>query len=176
MSKLESFTRVIEENHASIRFFIRSLGVNPAWVDDVAQEAFLVAYKKWKAGIKVDHPGAWLRTIARNIVRNETAKRNRRQRLFDENLTTLLLQAEADQPGAEAIAETTDRHEELRSCIGGLSDRSRAVVESRYFKGRNSTEIGSEFALSPSAVRKILFHSRQALLDCLRQAPTGQQG
>ena len=37
------FTELIQEHHASLRYFIHSLGVNPAWVDDVAQDAFLLS-------------------------------------------------------------------------------------------------------------------------------------
>ena len=37
---------MVREHHAGLRAYVRSLGVEEAWVDDVAQEAFLVAYRK----------------------------------------------------------------------------------------------------------------------------------
>ena len=101
MPDLKEFTRVINEHHSSLRYFIQGLGVNPAWVDDIAQDAFLVAYRKWEEFESLENPGAWLRSIARNLVMNETAKLNRRQRLLDENLTTLLLE---QHPGMRDIA------------------------------------------------------------------------
>ena len=49
-----------------------------------------------------------------------------------------------------------------------LTDKARGVIEARYFNDRNSTEIGEEFAMKPVAVRKMLFHARQSLAECLK--------
>lgn len=168
MPDLKEFTAVIGEHHSSLRFFIQSLGVNPSWVDDIAQDAFLVAYRRWEEFDTLENPGSWLRTIARNLVLNETAKLNRRQRLLDENLTTLLLEAEHDALPAGELPDLTQRHDALRQCLARLTDKARRVVEARYFKDRNSSEIGEEFSMKPVAVRKMLFHSRQSLADCLK--------
>ncbi|WP_035605017.1 sigma-70 family RNA polymerase sigma factor [Haloferula sp. BvORR071] len=168
MPDLKEFTSVVAEHHASLRYFIQGLGVSPAWVDDMAQDTFLVAYRKWGDAGRVENPGAWLRTIARNLVQNETAKLNRRQRLLDENLTTLLLNAEPGGPEAGEISDLSTRREALRECLKVLSERARGVVEQHYYHDRKSEEIGREFAMKPAAVRKMLFHARQALAGCLR--------
>ncbi len=170
MPDLGEFTRVIREHHSSLRYFIHGLGVNAAWVDDVAQDAFLIAYRKWEEFETVENPGAWLRAIARNVVLNETAKLNRRQRLLNENLTTLLIEAgEGDEREAGELSDLEVRRDALRACLGRLTGRARTAIESRYFKDRNSGEIGRELAMKPAAVRKTLFHARQALADCLKQ-------
>lgn len=172
MPDLTEFTAVVSEHHSSLRYYIQGLGVNASWVDDMAQDTFLVAYRKWDELDAVENPGAWLRTIARNLVLNETAKLNRRQRLLDENLTTLLLEADHDELPAGELSDLTHRQDALRSCLGRLSSKSREVVEARYFRDRNSSEIGQDFAMKPMAVRKMLFHARQALADCLRKGVT----
>ena len=41
MPDLKELTRMINEHYFSLRYFIQGLGVNPAWVDDVARDAFL---------------------------------------------------------------------------------------------------------------------------------------
>lgn len=168
MPDLKEFTRVIGEHHSSLRYFIHGLGVNPSWVDDVAQDTFLVAYRRWQEFDSMENPGAWLRAIARNLVLNETAKLNRRQRLLDENLTTLLLEAEHDGPAAGELSDLGHRRDALRHCLGRLTGKARGVIEARYFQDRNSTQIGEELAMKPAAVRKMLFHARQALADCLK--------
>lgn len=163
------FTKLIQEHHSSLRYFIHSLGVNAAWVDDVAQDAFLIAYRKWPSlDGDLENPGAWLRSIARNVVQNELAKQNRRKRLMDENLTTLLLQAGDTAPQSSA-GVLVDRKEALSACISKLSERARKILESRYVNDLNSGEIGSEFDMKPAAVRKLLFHARQTLANCLKQ-------
>ena len=44
--KLESFTELVKVHQSGLRAFIRSIGVSRDKVDDYAQEAFLIAYKK----------------------------------------------------------------------------------------------------------------------------------
>ncbi|WP_193214036.1 sigma-70 family RNA polymerase sigma factor [Luteolibacter marinus] len=161
------FDEVVRDQHSSLRFFIRSLGVNHAWVDDLAQEVFLVAYRKWS---DLDHPDnarPWLRRIARNVVMNELSKTGRRQRLLDENLTSLLLEATPVhlEPGGLQDAEL--RHEALRHCLEKLTDRTRKIIDARYFRDRNASEIGEDLEMSAVAVRKTLFTARKSLAECL---------
>jgi hypothetical protein len=40
-------SRAIREHQAGLRAFVRALGVEADWVDDVAQEVFLIAYQVW---------------------------------------------------------------------------------------------------------------------------------
>lgn len=168
MPEINEYTEVVRAHHSGLRYFIRSLGVQSAWVDDLAQEAFLLAYKKWDELDESANAGAWLRTIARNLVMNELSKTHRRQRLIDENLTTLLLDAEPDIERPGAAEEHGIRHRALRECIETLSERSRDIIRARYFDDRNSSEIGDDLKMQPATVRKVLFHSRQLLADCLR--------
>lgn len=168
MPEINAYTEIVRAHHSSLRYFIRSLGVRSAWVDDLAQEAFLLAYRKWD---ELDHPenaGAWLRTIARNLVMNEISKTSRRQRLLDENLTSLLLAAENEPARPGAASDHGIRDRALGECLKELSERSRGIIKARYFDDRNSSEIGGDLKIPPATVRKILYHSRQILADCLR--------
>ncbi|WP_035606040.1 sigma-70 family RNA polymerase sigma factor [Haloferula sp. BvORR071] len=170
MPEINEFAAVVREHHASLRYFIRSLGVQQAWVDDIAQEAFLLAYRKWDELDETGNAGLWLCAIARNLVMNELSKNSRRQRLLDENMTTLLLAAESgeDTPPGGA-ADRGIHHQALRDCLAKLPERSRQVVHARYFQDQNSSEIGSELKLSTTAVRQILFRSRNLLAECLQR-------
>ena len=85
------FTELVREHHVPLRAFIRSLGVRPEWVDDLAQEAFLVAYQELSSFDADRDFGKWLRGIARNLVRNEVRKHARRQRILHGELTEHLL-------------------------------------------------------------------------------------
>lgn len=168
-TKLREIDQVVREHHSSLRYFIRSLGVNHAWVDDMAQEAFLVAYRKWNDLDDPANAGPWLRRIARNLVMNEVSKSGRRQRLLDENLTTLLLDATPTEVEPGSLQDSELRHEALRNCLEHLTERTRAIVHRRYFLDRNATEIGSELGMSSVAVRKVLFNARQSLATCLHR-------
>ena len=101
-SDRELFVEQVREHHAGLRGFVRSLGVDPPWVDDLAQEAFIVAYNRLD---EYDHDrdfGAWLRGIARNLVINERRKNARRKRILSDNLTDVLV-------STSSVAEEEER-------------------------------------------------------------------
>ena len=77
-----AFDLLVLEHHEQVRAFGRSLGVEPEWLDDIAQEAFLTAYRDWKTFDSTRGFGKWLRVIAANSVRDELGKNARRQRIL----------------------------------------------------------------------------------------------
>ena len=165
--KDQQLDAAVRAHHSGLRYFIRSLGVNESWVDDLAQETFLIAYRKWE---QLDHPDnapGWFRTIARNLVMNELTKTGRRQRLIDGKITGILLAAEPTVPAPGLLQDAEIRHEALRECLSGLPDNIRKVINARYYDDRNASEIGDELSMNPASVRKLLFHARKALADCL---------
>ncbi|MES2476211.1 MAG: sigma-70 family RNA polymerase sigma factor [Verrucomicrobiota bacterium] len=169
MPNAEHFTQVIQEHHSGLRHYIGSFGVNPAWIDDMAQDTFLVVYRKWDEFQLVDNPGAWLRAVAKNLVLNETAKLNRRQRLLNHNLTKLLVEAEPDEVAIADPCVQKAKLDALRICMEHLSVKTRTIVEARYFGNLNSFQIAQDQAMKPTSVRKLLFHARHSLADCLRE-------
>lgn len=167
MPDIKQFTEVVQTHHNNLRYFIRSLGTQSAWVDDIAQETFLLAYRKWNELDETENAGAWLRAIARNLVMNEITKTNRRQRLIDENLTTLLLDSESEMENPGSTEERNLRSTALGECLDKLPERNRNIIRARYFENRNSSEIGGLLRIQPANIRKILYTSRQILADCL---------
>ena len=71
-SKLKAFNELVHQHQSSLRAFIRSVGVSKENVDDYAQEAFLVAYKKFS---EFDSDkgsfGVWIKGIIRYLILNE---------------------------------------------------------------------------------------------------------
>ena len=162
--QIEAAVRVL---HSGLRYFIRSLGVNDAWVDDLAQETFVIAHRKWDELSHPDNAPAWFRKIARNLVMNEISKTGRRQRLLDEKVTGLLLEAESSQPAPDALQDIEIRHAALRQCLDRLPVNVRKIINARYYDDKNATDIGGEFSMNPAAVRKMLYLARKTLADCL---------
>jgi len=65
-----AFEALVNEHHIRVRAFVRSLGVDPDWVDDLAQEAFPSAYREWDSFDESRDFGRWIRGIALNLVRS----------------------------------------------------------------------------------------------------------
>jgi len=170
-SNQEMFIEQVREHHAGLRGFVRSLGVDPLWVDDVAQEAFIVAYNRLDEFDSDRDFGAWLRGIARNLVINERRKDARRKRILSDNLTDVLVSTssvaddEKEEMGDRALAKVNA----LRECIGQLSEKSLGMLRARYEEDHTSEDIAEEFGMKPPAVRKALERVRVALRRCMEE-------
>ena len=157
------FEVLVLEHHVRLRAFVRSLGVDPDWVDDVAQEAFLTAYRQWDSFDRERDFGKWLRGIAANIVRNETRKEARRQRILNTELAEILL---------NRYAESKERHEPLsidaiRQCIGELAPQSRRAVKGRYGDGLSAPQLAEQLDTTAANVRQILVRARRQVRQCV---------
>ncbi|MDF1740226.1 MAG: sigma-70 family RNA polymerase sigma factor [Verrucomicrobiales bacterium] len=165
----ELFIEQVREHHATLRGFVRSLGVAPMWVDDVAQEAFIVAYNRLDEFDRERDFGAWLRGIARNLVINERRKDARRKRILSDNLTDVLLSSssasdhEEEELGDRGLAKLNA----LRECIKSLPEKSLGLLKSRYENESSAQDIAEEFSMKPPAVRKALERARTALKKCM---------
>lgn len=167
----EHFIEQVRTYHAGLRGFVRSLGVDPLWVDDVAQEAFIVAYNRLDEFERGRDFGAWLRGIARNLVINERRKDARRKRILSNNLTDVLLSSssasdhEPEEMGDDALA----RLNALKECVRGLPEKSLRLLKCRYEEEQSAQDIAEEFAMNPPAVRKALERLRTSLRECMEQ-------
>jgi RNA polymerase sigma-70 factor (ECF subfamily) len=99
----EVFADLVREHQSSLRGFIRALGVESLGVDDLAQEAFLVAHREYQSFDRQKDFGRWLRGIARNLVANERRKEARHARLLDGPFTDLMLAAQPEPTPLGAI-------------------------------------------------------------------------
>lgn len=167
------FTQLVAQQHQQLRSFVRTLGVAPDWVDDLAQEVFLVAWRERVAFDSQRDIGKWLRGIARNLVRNELRKDQRRQRILHEGLSELLirpLESETETPVWEQ-----GRMSALRDCVEQLAPKSRQIVAGRYGDGWKAPDLADHLGMTAAAVRQALMRIREQLKQCieLRLAEVG---
>lgn len=168
-SDRELFVEQVREHHAGLRGFVRALGVDPLWVDDVAQEAFIVAYNRLD---EYDHErdfGAWLRGIARNRVINERRKNARRKRILSDNLTDVLVSTSsvAEEEEREIGDNGLARMKALKECIATLPEKSLQMMRSRYEDDLSAQDIAERYGMKPPAVRKALERVRASLRKCM---------
>ena len=168
-SDRELFVEQVREHHAGLRGFVRALGVDPLWVDDVAQEAFIVAYNRLD---EYDHErdfGAWLRGIARNRVINERRKNARRKRILSDNLTDVLVSTSsvAEEEEREIGDNGLAKMKALKECIATLPEKSLQMMRSRYEDDLSARDIAERYGMKPPAVRKALERVRASLRKCM---------
>ena len=134
-------------------------------VDDIAQEAFLVA---WKETARFDPDrsfGGWLRGIATNLVLNERRKSARRLRIMSSRLVDVLA---ANYPDDErGVTHPSGLVAALRACIGQLPERSRQIVRERYERELPIESVARTMNSSEVAMRQALSRIRQAIRTCI---------
>ena len=164
---LEAFTLLIREHQAGLRAFVRALGVEADWVDDVAQEVFVIAFRQRGRFEDGKDFGRWLRGIARRVAANERRKAARHSRLLTAGLPDLLSGESAEQ---QELLEngTAPIFTALRECVGSLPERGRALLQRRYERGDTAPTLALVFNLSPEAIRQSLVRLRASVKRCVQ--------
>ena len=162
----ELFADLVREHQVSLRVFVRSLGVESGWVDDLAQDAFVVAYREMDSYDPDRDFGKWLRGIARNLVRNEMRKQGRHRRILHESLSQHLLDLAENEKDREVDVTQLSA---LRDCVEQLPGKSRELVRSRYFEGWDATILADKFEMKAATVRQTLLRIRRQLYQCVNQ-------
>ena len=158
------FTQLVAEQHRQLRSFVRTLGVDPEWVDDLAQEVFLVAWRELDSFDPERDIGKWLRGIARNLVRNELRKDQRRKRILHQRLSELLVRSQDDR---KATDWEQFRMSALRDCVEQLAPKSRQIVAGRYGDGWKAPDLADHLGMTAAAVRQALMRIRKQLKQCI---------
>ena len=162
----ELFADLVKEHQVSLRVFVRSLGVESGWVDDLAQDTFVVAYREMDSYDPDRDFGKWLRGIARNLVRNELRKQGRHRRILHESLSQHLLGLAENEKDREVDVTQLSA---LRDCVEQLPGRSRELVRSRYYEGWDATILADKFEMKAATVRQTLLRIRRQLYQCINQ-------
>lgn len=151
---LEPFEAFYRREHRAIVGLAYVLSHSRLAAEDLAQEAFTAAFRRWEEVGRLDNPGAWVR----RVVANRSVSRFRR-RLAE--LRALTRQVAGPGPGRlpELEAEAT----ELWAEVGRLSARQRQVVALHYLDGMTMSDIADMLGCSKETVNTHLRRARQIL-------------
>jgi RNA polymerase sigma factor (sigma-70 family) len=132
------FERMVREHQDRIFAFALSLCGRPEEAEDVAQDAFIRAYRaleRYPEGRRRElKPSAWLHRIALNVFRNRIRGRRPQMVVLDGRLAD-------DRRGPAELAELADARAELRARLRGLPDRYRVAVVLRFAQDLSYNEI-----------------------------------
>lgn len=163
--RADRFAVLVAEHQAWLRAYVRSLGIAAETVDDVAQEVFLVAYRRYGEYDATRPFAAWLKGIAKFLAANERRRQHTRGRVVDPSLAAAL--AAVDE--TEAAPDWSEATGHLRDCLQRLPEHARELLRLRYEEDLDATAMGSLLQRDANAVRQALFRVRDLVRRCVEE-------
>lgn len=167
--KLTSVTKAFLANSASLQAFLRKFLHRQQDIEDVAQEAYLKAYMAEKVK-DIEHPKAFLFTIAKNLAINELRKKTVQITDYIEECKTMPSQMAG--PNLEHELEARQSLGLYCEAIAALPERCRRVYLLRRVHGLRQQEIATSLGISLRMVEK---HLQKGTLEC-REFIKSRQG
>lgn len=159
-----AFAELVRRHQAAVRTCLAVRLDQAHEAEDLAQEAFVTAYRKLHE-FDAERPfGPWVRSIAFNLLRNHWRKFRAVGVGGDEELAALVEQRISVRMASSEGQELTA----LRDCLEGLDAQSRALVERRYGDAVPVRDIAEEQGRKYSAVTMQLHRLREALAACVQ--------
>jgi len=160
MSALSKVTRVFVENNIFLKRFLTRYLRSEQDIEDVIQEVYLKAVNAEQKK-DIEHPKAFLFTIARNLALNELNRKSRQMTSYIEECLSSL-----PQETGESIENEYQAKQSLGihcEAIAALPEKCRRVYLLRKVHGLAHKEIAERLGISLSGVEK---HLRLGIASC----------
>lgn len=161
---------LIRCHQGRVRAFIGVRLADASLVDDLAQDAFIIACDRIGTFDEGQPFYPWLRGIAHNVLRHHLRKR-RTATVDPHDLESLL--ADAALAHADQVGDHEQQEVVLRDCLSQLSGTTARTVQAHYFDDHSLPTIAAEQGRTAKAVGVMLVRARQWLRACV-EAKLGQ--
>lgn len=134
---------------------------DPVLAEDMAQEAFLKAFRLLK-GFRGDAAfSTWLYRVTASVCLNEIKRRGKRR---EESLDTAPVQAVP-----APASEDSDRAELVRRCVAMLPDRYATIMTLYYLEGVAYEDIAAVMEIPLGTLKTWMFRARKELKDLVEK-------
>jgi RNA polymerase sigma-70 factor (ECF subfamily) len=130
--------------------------------EDLFQEVVVRAVDGRSSFSSAEELLAWARVTGRNAALNLLRSRGRERTVLKEELLNSIEGAAQTEPEKDGL-----RAKALRECMESLPDRSRKILNRRYFAGRSGEEVARDLKMTREAVYQALLRIHQALGRCV---------
>jgi RNA polymerase sigma-70 factor, ECF subfamily len=166
--------------HKVVKLVLRYVR-NPAEAEDIAQEAFIKAYRALPQFRGDSAFYTWMYRIAINTAKNSLASRDRSPIAYDLDLTdpeeSHSVQTKLQDPDTpEGMALTEEIRGIVNSAIDGLPEELKTAIVLRELDGLSYEEIAAAMECPVGTVRSRIFRAREAIDKRLREVFEGGLG
>ena len=168
MKALDVYEVLVREHEAMLHAYIAGLVGDRELVEDIAQEAFVQAYRKLDTLKKKEAFAAWLRTIARNMAFAELRRRGREVPTDPEilqGMEDVFSVFDSRKPGED----WKDRVKVVEDCLESLPENLQSVCKLHYLEERLAKDVASFLRISLAAVLKRLERARDWIRKCVEK-------
>jgi RNA polymerase sigma-70 factor (ECF subfamily) len=166
--------------HKVVKLVLRYVR-NPAEAEDIAQEAFIKAYRALPQFRGDSAFYTWMYRIAINTAKNSLASRDRSPIRYDLDLTdpeeSHSVQTKLQDPDTpEGMALTEEIRQIVNSAIDALPEELKTAIVLRELDGLSYEEISAAMECPVGTVRSRIFRAREAIDKRLREVFEGGLG
>jgi RNA polymerase sigma-70 factor, ECF subfamily len=171
---------VLKYQHKVVKLVMRYVR-NPAEAEDIAQDAFIKAYRALPQFRGDSAFYTWLYRIAINTAKNAVVARDRNPVDFDLDMTNNEESYEMqgrlkDSETPEALVLTDEIRTTVNAAIANLPDDLRTAIVLRELEGLSYEEIAATMDCPVGTVRSRIFRAREAIDSRLREVFEGGLG
>jgi RNA polymerase sigma-70 factor, ECF subfamily len=165
---LNAFTELVKRYQCNVRAALAVRLTNKHEAEDLAQEAFIIAFRKLDEFDVEKAFGPWIRSIAFNLLRNYWRKHKATLVGGSAELDVLL----NEQIGLEySINNERDVLDALKHCIAKLDRPMRQLLTQRYYDEMSIAEMTKSLKVNHSTVTMRLYRLREVLQHCMKNQP-----
>lgn len=156
----ECYRPLVEKYRAQVYHLAHTLLGNGAEAQDIAQDAFLTAFRELKTLRNAEKFRPWLFGITRNLCRQTLKKRKSAPEYLDDlperEKPNVVMVRPSDSSGADML-------DALRAHLDNLPEKYRVLLCLKYLEDYSYTDIAEMLDLSVDLVRSRLFEGRRML-------------
>ena len=161
----EDFLRLYSRHELALRAFVRACLPRAADVEEVLQEASLVAWKKFATLEDSTRFARWVCLIARYEMLKFRRAKARDRLVLDEDIVERLAEE-----GMEEVPLRKRQLEELEHCLEKLPRDRRDLAIAAYAPKTSIRGLAARLGRSEGSLYQLLARIRQELLRCVQRA------
>jgi RNA polymerase sigma-70 factor (ECF subfamily) len=158
----EDFIRALGRHERSLRAYVRGSLPRSFDVDEVMQEALIVAWNKFDHLDDLENFPKWLCVIARYEILSYRRKMARDRLVFSDEMVAILATEGLDENEAHVR-----RLELLDNCVAKLPTAKREIVLQAYAPDTVIGQLARQLGKTENAMYQLLVRIRQTLANCV---------
>jgi RNA polymerase sigma-70 factor, ECF subfamily len=167
LDQLNNFEDVVRIHQREVVNFLYRLVGNRFEAEDLAQDTFVKAYKKFNSIKDSEKVRSWLFSIARNNAVDFFRRKKEKNIALDNTVLENWAQDNAVEFSAHVI--NAELSKELQTCIATLNSEDQTIIRLLYFEGFSYKEIAELMRMNNNTLKSRLHRARKALLVAIKE-------